>query len=102
MESTGGTLTIRTRVSLDRRLVGEDGRTLPTAVIEFTDTGPGMPESVVDQLATPFFTTRAGGSGLGLALSRHWTSRHGGTLRIESAPGRGTTVRVLLPLRRAA
>jgi signal transduction histidine kinase len=73
---------------------------VPAAVIEFIDSGPGMPESVLNELATPFFTTRVGGSGLGLALSRHWTSRHGGTLRIESAPGRGTTVRVSLPLRR--
>ncbi len=102
MEAAGGTLTIRTRVSLDRRLAGDDGRPVASVVIEFVDTGPGMPASVLDEVATPFFTTRAGGSGLGLALSRHWVSRHGGTLRIDSAPGRGTTVRVALPLRRVS
>jgi two-component system nitrogen regulation sensor histidine kinase GlnL len=102
LDGRGGTLTISTRVSLERRLVTEDGRPVPAVVIEFRDDGPGIEPAVLEELATPFFTTRAGGTGLGLALSRHWVNRHGGTLRIESAPGRGTSVRVALPLRRAA
>lgn len=99
MEGRGGRLTITTRVSLDRRLVTEDGRPLPAAVIEFRDDGPGIEPAVLEALATPFFTTRKNGSGLGLALSKHWVARHHGTLRIESAPGKGTVVRVSLPLR---
>jgi two-component system nitrogen regulation sensor histidine kinase GlnL len=94
-----GALTITTRMSLDHHLPVGDQH-LPTLLIEVHDAGPGMPPEVLERLATPFFTTRAGGTGLGLAVSRHWVARHGGTLRIESAPGRGTTVRVALPLRR--
>jgi signal transduction histidine kinase len=52
-------------------------------------------------MATPFFTTRADGTGLGLAVSRNWVSRHGGALRIESTLGKGTIVKVSLPLRRS-
>ncbi|HVP29516.1 MAG TPA: ATP-binding protein [Myxococcota bacterium] len=102
LEGRGGTLRIGTRVSLDRRLVTDEGKPVPAVVIEFQDDGPGIPEAVLHELATPFFTTRPSGHGLGLALSRHWVARHGGTLRIESAPGRGTTARVSLPLRRAS
>lgn len=97
----GGTLTISTRMSLDRRLTLEDGRSVPAIIVDVTDDGPGIARDVLQQLATPFFTTKPGGTGLGLALSRHWLSRHGGTMRIESEPGRGTTVRVALPYRRA-
>jgi len=99
MEATGGTLTITTRTSVDRRLAGPDGRRLPAVIVAVSDTGPGIPADVIDRLATPFFTTRPQGTGLGLAVARHWVSRHGGTLRLASQPGEGTTARVALPLR---
>jgi two-component system nitrogen regulation sensor histidine kinase GlnL len=99
MEEDGGTLSITTRMQLDRRLTTAEGEQRPTVRVEFADTGPGIAEEALEKLATPFFTTRAGGTGLGLALSRHWVARHDGTLRIESAPGEGTRVRVDLPLR---
>jgi len=67
--------------------------------IEVRDSGPGIPAEVQGQLATPFFTTRPGGTGLGLAVSKHWVARHGGSLQLDSAPGQGTRVRVVLPLR---
>ena len=98
-DNQGKVLTIVTRVTLDHRLSGADGEQLPTLVVKVEDTGPGIPPENESQLGTPFFSTRPGGTGLGLALSRHWVTRHGGTLRIGSAPGRGTTVHVLLPLR---
>lgn len=101
LEGRGGTLSISTRTSLEQRFTLEDGSRVPAIAIEFRDTGPGIPEEVLEDVLTPFFTTRSGGTGLGLALSRHWVARHGGTLRIESAPGQGTAVRVTLPLRRA-
>jgi len=97
----GGTLAISTRTILERRFTLENGSRVPAIAVEFHDTGPGIPEEVLEDVMTPFFTTRPGGTGLGLALSRHWVARHGGTLRIESAPGQGTTVRVSLPLRQA-
>lgn len=101
LEGRGGTLSISTRTSLEQRFTLEDGSRVPAVAIEFRDTGPGIPQEVLEDVLTPFFTTRPSGTGLGLALSRHWVARHGGTLRIESAPGHGTAVRVSLPLRRA-
>jgi two-component system nitrogen regulation sensor histidine kinase GlnL len=95
-----GTLIVRTRMPLDHRLAGAHGGSIPTLVVEVTDSGPGIPTEVLHKLATPFFTTRADGTGLGLAVSRNWVSRHGGALRIESSVGKGTTVKVSLPLRR--
>jgi two-component system nitrogen regulation sensor histidine kinase GlnL len=99
MEQAPGKLAITTRMLLDRHLTTPQGEHFPTLLVEVSDTGPGIPEDLLGKLATPFFTTRPGGTGLGLALSRHWVARHGGTLRIESQPGQGTRVRVKLPLR---
>jgi two-component system nitrogen regulation sensor histidine kinase GlnL len=99
MEDEPGTLAITTRTQLDRRLTTADGRQVPVLLVEIADTGPGIAEDLLEKLATPFFTTRPGGTGLGLALSRHWVTVHGGTLHIESTPGAGTRVRVELPLR---
>ncbi len=102
MGSEGGTLVVRTRVSVDHRLPGVDGRLLPAVVIEFCDDGPGISPDDVKRLATPFFTTKQKGTGLGLAVARHWASEHGGTLDVRSRLGHGTTVRVSLPLRTKA
>jgi len=92
------TLTITTRMTLDYRLSTPGHSSLPTVLISISDTGPGIPDDVQGQLGTPFFTTRDGGTGLGLAVSKQWVARHGGVLRIESALGEGTTVRVALPV----
>jgi two-component system nitrogen regulation sensor histidine kinase GlnL len=100
MEGGGGELMISTRMTLEHRIAAPDGRHYPTVLIEFADTGPGIEAEVLPELATPFFTTRPGGTGLGLAQARHWVTRHGGTLRIESLPGAGATVRITLPLQR--
>ena len=94
-----GKLTITTGLLLDRRIATAKGEHLPTLFVEVADSGPGIEPDVLEQLATPFFTTRAGGTGLGLALSRHWVARHDGSLEIHSVPGTGTRVRVELPLR---
>lgn len=99
MEEAGGVLTISTRMTLGHRLSGSAGEAIPTVLIEFRDTGPGIEPELLERLGTPFLTTRAGGTGLGLALSQHWIARHHGTLRLESEPGRGTVARVALPLR---
>jgi two-component system nitrogen regulation sensor histidine kinase GlnL len=95
----GGSLTIATRMTLEHRLRGPTGEQTPTIAVEVRDSGPGIAEDVLAKLATPFFTTRPKGTGLGLAVSRHWVARHGGSLQFESAPGAGTRVRVVLPLR---
>lgn len=66
-----------------------------------SDDGPGMSAEVRTQVMTPFFTTKppGQGTGLGLAICHGIVSAHGGTIRFESEPERGTRVVVLLPLR---
>lgn len=65
--------------------------------IVVADNGVGIPEEYADQVFVPFFTTRQGGSGIGLALSRQIVHRHSGTLSFHSIPGMGTTFTVVLP-----
>ncbi len=100
MEEKGGTLTITTRMQLDPRQSLLDGARMPSVSVTLADTGPGVSPEVLERLGTPFFTTRPGGTGLGIAVARHWIARHGGALRVESALGEGTCVRTTLPLRR--
>ena len=99
MAERGGTLVLSTRMKLDHRIVGPDGRQLPTLEISFADTGPGIPDDILSRLSTPFFTTKSEGTGLGLSVARHWIGRHGGRLRIDSTVGEGTRIDVELPLR---
>ena len=100
MEQQGGTLTVTTGVSVDHHLAGPDGRLLPAVNVSLRDEGVGISAEDLQRLATPFFTTKPEGTGLGLAVARHWVSQHDGTLDIQSLEGTGTTVRVALPLRR--
>ncbi len=65
--------------------------------IVVSDTGRGMPPEALRRLGTPFFTTRAEGTGLGVVLARSVIALHGGSLRYDSEPGKGTTVRATLP-----
>ncbi len=97
----GGTLTVSTRMALDQRLVDAGGAPVPTVAVEFLDTGPGISPEVIDKVATPFFTTRKEGTGLGLPLADHWVTRHQGRLRVQSEPAGGARVRVDLPWRRS-
>lgn len=64
------------------------------------DSGPGVPPELVSRVADPFFTTRAEGTGLGLALVHTVARRHGGSLRVSSTPGPlgGAYIQLLLPL----
>ena len=65
--------------------------------VRVADTGRGIPESALARIGTPFFTTREGGTGLGVCLARAVVAQHGGELRYESKEGRGTTAIVTLP-----
>ncbi len=98
MEETGGTLTLSTRMTLEHRVVGPDGRPRPTIEVVVADTGPGIPPDILDRLSTPFFTTKQRGTGLGLSVARHWIRQHGGRLRLDSFEGEGTRAAVDLPL----
>ena len=65
--------------------------------LQVRDDGVGMPPDVLDRAGTPFFTTRAEGTGLGLAQCQRLIGTAGGRFRIESEQGKGTTVTIILP-----
>jgi PAS domain S-box-containing protein len=69
------------------------------AVIDIRDTGPGMGEAVRERIFEPFFTTKAigVGTGLGLSICHNIVASMGGEISVQSAPGRGSTFRVVLP-----
>jgi signal transduction histidine kinase len=73
-------------------------RTDTDLVITFADDGAGIAPDKIAQVFEPYFTTKPAGSGLGLLIVRRIVREHGGDLQLESHEGRGTTVRVLLPL----
>ena len=93
----GGVLTIITAPA-----AGSEAEDLPVGDyvrISIADTGAGMTEDVLARAAEPFFSTKATGKGTGLGLAQVYGVAHqsGGTLRIESEPGRGTRVHIFLP-----
>ena len=83
-----GTLTVRTMLERDQ------------LVVEFGDTGPGVPPEIKDRIFEPFFTTKPVGQGTGLGLDISWrivAKKHHGYIQVESVPG-DTRFRVWLPL----
>ncbi len=72
----------------------------PWVAIEVRDEGVGIPEEDLERIFEPFFTTKGDPQtrGLGLSLSRDIVSRYGGSIEVESRPGRGSTFRIRLPL----
>jgi signal transduction histidine kinase len=81
----GGTLWLRTRQDRER------------AVVEISDTGIGLSAEQCDRLFTPYYTSKAYGTGLGLAVVQSVVSDHGGKIRVHSRPGSGTTFVIDLP-----
>jgi signal transduction histidine kinase len=71
-----------------------DGAAVELNVI---DTGRGMTAEVATKVFRPFFSTRPGGTGLGLATTRKIVDAHGGTIAVQSEPGRGTKFTIRLP-----
>jgi len=63
--------------------------------LELIDTGAGMPPEVAAKAFKPFYTTKPGGTGLGLATTRRIIEAHGGRVEVESTPGIGSTFRLL-------
>ncbi|MFM8414012.1 MAG: two-component system sensor histidine kinase NtrB [Planctomycetota bacterium] len=75
-------------------------RTRPAGLgvlVELIDTGPGMDAETLGKVFQAFYTTKQGGSGLGLPTARKIIEAHGGTIDVESTPGRGTKVTIWLP-----
>jgi signal transduction histidine kinase len=67
-------------------------------VLRVLDRGHGMGEEVMRKALVPFYSTRSGGSGVGLALSNEIIEAHGGHLRLQSRDGGGTEVTAWIPL----
>ncbi len=67
-----------------------------SVTVEIGDTGPGIDPTILPEIFDPFFTTKEAGTGLGLSIVRKIVDQHGGRIDIDSAPGRGTRVRVEL------
>ncbi len=81
----GGTLTLRTHDNDDR------------VYVEVSDTGSGLTREECDRLFTPYYTSKEHGTGLGLAIVQSVVSDHGGTITVQSQPGKGSTFLVELP-----
>jgi signal transduction histidine kinase len=83
----GGKLSIEAKVEEDRLLVS------------ITDTGTGISQENIERLFEPLFTTKARGTGLGLAVSKNLVEANGGSIEVESQEGKGSTFTVILPTR---
>ncbi len=87
----GGMLSVRAEMGS----VSADGRRIR---VRIADSGPGIAPENLDRIFEPYFTTKEGGTGLGLALAYKIVQEHQGTIRAESQPGAGATFTVTLPV----
>jgi PAS domain S-box-containing protein len=78
--------------------IGATRGTADSLAVTISDSGPGIAEGDLDRLFDPFFTTKQQGMGMGLAICRTTTEAHGGRLSVDSAPGKGATFRLALPV----
>ena len=85
---SGGTLSVSTSLA-------EDGRRV---VVSISDTGRGIPQSELDRIFRPFYTSRETGTGLGLSISFGIITGHGGDIEVKSEGGKGTTFYIYLPV----
>jgi PAS domain S-box-containing protein len=93
---SGGTITVATQsgAGAESELFGRDA-----VQMQVRDTGQGIPDDVLAQIFEPFFSTKPGkGTGLGLWVSQGIVQGHGGTMRVRSRVGRGTTFTITLPV----
>jgi PAS domain S-box-containing protein len=95
---TGGRLTLRAGWSEEKDWLLSSRRPPRRSLsVEIEDTGTGILSSDADKIFNPFFTTKDGGTGLGLALAHKIIEDHEGSINFRSSPGGGTTFRLLLP-----
>jgi two-component system nitrogen regulation sensor histidine kinase GlnL len=98
----GGVLTLQTGIPSDflySSIRTDKGKKTMVAV-KIADTGTGIKADALKEIFNPFYSTKGGGLGLGLALSLKIVEEHGGTIKAESVPGKGTTFTIYLPVYR--
>jgi two-component system, NtrC family, nitrogen regulation sensor histidine kinase GlnL len=91
-----GTLTVTTRVETDYHIRGQDTGPNRFIWVDLADEGGGIREEDLPHIFSPFFTTKINGTGLGLATCYRIIKEHGGTIRVESTEGKGSTFKVSL------
>jgi len=94
----GGVLVLRTAWRDGETFGGRRSGGARRVAIEIQDSGVGMSPVVMGRIFNPFFSTKDGGTGLGLALAHKIVDDHEGSLDVRSTPGAGTTFRLVLPL----
>ncbi|MBI1359586.1 MAG: PAS domain-containing protein [Alphaproteobacteria bacterium] len=93
-------ISIATRYRAGFRFAGRDGpRARGALEISVQDNGPGVPESAISRIFEPFYTTKSGGAGVGLAVVAEIMSAHGGFVVLDNSP-RGACLRLLFPFAR--
>ncbi len=85
LQKAGGLITVKTSLSENQLLL-----------IEVTDNGAGIEPEAIEEIFIPFYTTKKSGSGIGLSLSRQIIQQHGGTIKVLSQPGKGSSFFVQL------
>jgi signal transduction histidine kinase len=93
IDAGGGTVTLRGRQGAARLA----GQSTPAVILEVADTGKGIPPDVQQRLFDPFFSTKAGGTGLGLPISERIIEKHGGLIQYQTQVNHGTTFQIVLP-----
>jgi two-component system nitrogen regulation sensor histidine kinase GlnL len=93
-----GLITIASRVVAEYSMTHKGERRSRLVAVEISDNGPGMGREVLENLFTPFYTTKEKGTGLGLAICQKIVAEHRGMIRVDSEEGRGATFTILLPL----
>ncbi len=93
-----GQVRVSSRVLADYSMTQKGERRARMVAIEVQDNGPGIGKEALEQLFTPFYTTKLKGTGLGLAICQKIVSEHRGMIKVDSEEGKGTTFTIMLPL----
>lgn len=92
-----GQVVIRSRIGSEVHLNQPGSRPVPFVVVDVKDNGQGIPQEAREQIFTPFYTSKEGGTGLGLATCQKIVNEHRGFIKLRSKTGSGTTFTVSLP-----